>query len=261
MENIQATHPVQWVHLDYFTVKVTEGGKDVHVLIITDHFMRYAQGLVTSLETAKCTAQALWDQFVVHYGLPESIVSNQGQKFESDCISELCMLEDVQKLHNSPYHPQTKGQWEWFNHALINMLGILQPHKKSGLRDMVPILVHVYNCSRSTATGFSLYYVMYGQKPTLPVDLYFGIQRVNMNATTSTKCIQQLQERMKWAYKTTENVIEKENKRHKWNCDHKVRCTQLGIGDLVLLKWTAFKGKLKIQDDWEGIIYHAEGQP
>ena len=40
MENIQATHLLQLVHMDYLTVKVTEGGKDVHVLIITDNFMR-----------------------------------------------------------------------------------------------------------------------------------------------------------------------------------------------------------------------------
>ena len=45
MENIQATHPLQLVHLDYLTIKVTEGGKDVHILMITDHFMPYGQAL------------------------------------------------------------------------------------------------------------------------------------------------------------------------------------------------------------------------
>ena len=61
MENIRATHSLQLVHLDYLTIKVTEGGKDVHLLIITDHFMRYAQALVISLHVAKCAAQTLWD--------------------------------------------------------------------------------------------------------------------------------------------------------------------------------------------------------
>ena len=61
MENIQATYPLLLVHLDYLTTEMTEGGKDVNVLIITDHFMRYAQAPVTSSQTAKCTAQALWD--------------------------------------------------------------------------------------------------------------------------------------------------------------------------------------------------------
>ena len=44
MENFQATYPLQLVHLDYLAVEATEDGQDVHVLlIITDHFMRYAQ--------------------------------------------------------------------------------------------------------------------------------------------------------------------------------------------------------------------------
>ena len=82
MENIQATHLLQLVHLDYLAIKVTEGGKDVHMLIIMDHFTQYAQALVTSSQTAKCTAQALSDWFLVHGGLPESIISDQGQNLK-----------------------------------------------------------------------------------------------------------------------------------------------------------------------------------
>ena len=66
MTNIQATHPLQLVWLDNCMIEVTEGGKDVHMLIITDHFMRYVQALVTSSQTAECAAQALWDRSVIH---------------------------------------------------------------------------------------------------------------------------------------------------------------------------------------------------
>ena len=76
MENIQATYPLQSVHVDNLTIEMTEGGKDVHILIITDHFRRYTQALVTSSQIAKCTAQTLWDQFVVHCGLPQSMLSD-----------------------------------------------------------------------------------------------------------------------------------------------------------------------------------------
>ena len=40
MENTQATHLLQLIHLDYLMIEVTEGGKDVHVLVIMDHFMQ-----------------------------------------------------------------------------------------------------------------------------------------------------------------------------------------------------------------------------
>ena len=73
MENIDATYPMELVHMDYLVIEANEGGKDVHILVITDHFMQYAQVIVTSSQTAKCTAQNLWDKFIVHYGLPENI--------------------------------------------------------------------------------------------------------------------------------------------------------------------------------------------
>ena len=88
-------------------------------------------------------------------------------------------------------------------------MGISPPNKKSSWRDMVPTLVHAYNCTRSTATVFSLYYLMYGQKSRLPVDLYFGTQKADMNATTSTKFVQQLCESLKWTYKTAQQIIER----------------------------------------------------
>ena len=38
MENIVATYPMELVHMDYLTTEANEGGKDVHILVITDHF-------------------------------------------------------------------------------------------------------------------------------------------------------------------------------------------------------------------------------
>ena len=61
--------------------------------------------------------------------------------------------------------------------------------------------------------------------------------------------------------KTAKQVTKKENQRHKQNYDHKTRCTQLRVGDQVLLKKTAFKGKHKIQGHWEDTVYHVVGQP
>ena len=61
MENIQATDPLQLVHLDYLNTEMTEGGKDILILITMDHFTRYAQTLVKLSQTAQCMAQLPWD--------------------------------------------------------------------------------------------------------------------------------------------------------------------------------------------------------
>ena len=37
-ENVDATYPMELVHMDYLMIEVNEGGKDVHILVITDLF-------------------------------------------------------------------------------------------------------------------------------------------------------------------------------------------------------------------------------
>ena len=114
-------------------------------LVITGHFTHYAQAIVTSSQTAKCTAQNVWKKFIVHYGLPEKI---QGCNFESDLLKELCELAQVKKIRMSGYHPQTNRQCECFIATLINMLGTLPEKPKSTWREQVPTLVHRYNCTK-----------------------------------------------------------------------------------------------------------------
>ena len=112
MENVDATYPMKLVYMDYLMIEANEDGKDVHILVITDHFTWYVQAIVTSSQTVKCTAQNLWDKFIVHYGLPEKILTDQGHNFESDLLKALCEIAQVKKIRTSGYHPQTNGQCE-----------------------------------------------------------------------------------------------------------------------------------------------------
>ena len=97
MENIDVTYPMELVHMNYLTIEAIEGGNNVHILVITDHFTWYAQAIVTSSQTAKCTAQNLWDKFIVHYGLPEKILTDQECNFERDLLKELCEIVQVKE--------------------------------------------------------------------------------------------------------------------------------------------------------------------
>ena len=69
--------------------------------------------------------------FIRHYDFPEKFLSDQGRNFESELISELCKLAQVEKVHTTPYHPMTNGQCERFNSTICNMLGTLSEHDKT----------------------------------------------------------------------------------------------------------------------------------
>ena len=212
LENVIATYPMELVHMDYLTTEDTEGGKDIHILVITDHFTRYAQAIVTSLQTTKCTAQNLWDKFIVHYGFPEKILMDQGHNFKSSLLKALCDIVQVKKGRTSGYHPQTNGQCKCFNATLISMLGTLPEKPKSTWREQVPTLVHAYNCTKNSATGIIPYYLMFGHKLHLPIDLLFGTNSADLKGNHIT-CIENLKKRMAWEYEIA-NDIQKEQE---WN--------------------------------------------
>ena len=77
LENIVATHPLELVHLDYLCLEPGKGLEE-NVLVITDHFTRYAQAYVTRTQMAQIIVKTLRDKFIVHYGLPEKILTDQG---------------------------------------------------------------------------------------------------------------------------------------------------------------------------------------
>ena len=104
-ENIDTTYPMELVHMEYLTIEANEGGKDVYILVITGHFTWYAQNIITSSQIAKYTVHNLWDKFIVHYRLPEKILTDQGHYFESDLLKELCEIAQVKKIWTSRYHP------------------------------------------------------------------------------------------------------------------------------------------------------------
>ena len=92
-------------------------------------------------------------------------------------MANLCQIAGVQKLRTSPYHPQTNWQCEQFNSTLLIMLGTLTPEQKKDWKTYVPAMVHAYNCTKKTATGYSPYYLLLGREPRLPIDVEFGLKR------------------------------------------------------------------------------------
>ena len=65
--NIEVNQPLELIHLDYFKIEPSKGNVE-NVLIITDHFTRYAQAFPSKTQTALATAKLLWNNFILHYG-------------------------------------------------------------------------------------------------------------------------------------------------------------------------------------------------
>ena len=68
LKPIHCTYPLELVHID-FQIKGKEStDKATNIMVITDHFTRYAQAYITPKQTAPVVAKTLWNQFLCIMG-------------------------------------------------------------------------------------------------------------------------------------------------------------------------------------------------
>ena len=261
LQPIHVTQPLELVHMDYLSLEPSKGNIE-NVLVITDHFTRYALAYPSKTQTAQATARILWDNFICHYGFPEKFISDQGRNFESDLIKELCKIAGVKKLHTTPYHPQGNGQCERFNSTLCNMLGTLSEEEKSDWKSYLGCMTHAYNCTKHASTTYSPYYLMFGRHPRLPIDVEFGLPKSNSGDNSSkSRYVQKLRRRLNYAFQKATKVANQQANKYKSSYDKSIKGPQLQEKDLVLVKIVADKGRHKLQDKWEPEEYVVVEQP
>ncbi|XP_023810465.1 uncharacterized protein LOC111946259 [Oryzias latipes] len=245
---------MELVCMDFLSLEPdSKNTKDI--LVITDHFTKYAVALPTRNQKATTVAKCLWEQFLVHYGFPERLHSDQGRDFESRVIKELCCLTGIRKVRTSPYHPRGNPV-ERFNRTLLSMLGTLTNEQKTHWRDYVKTLAHAYNCTKNEVTGFSPYELMFGRQPRLPVDLAFNLPVKEAQAPTHSQYVSNLKARLEESYQNAFANAEKVAKRNKQHFDKRVRESTLAVGDRVLVRNLRLRSKHKLADKWEPTVYH-----
>ena len=92
--NIEATQPLELIHLDYLQIEPSKGNIE-NVLIVTDCFTRYAQVYPSKTWITLATAKLLWNNFIIHYGFPTKLILDQSHNFERELIASLHQVAGV----------------------------------------------------------------------------------------------------------------------------------------------------------------------
>ena len=271
MQPIICTEPMELVHIDYVGMEVTVATDKKPVvknaLVVIDHFTHYVQAFVTKNHTARTTARVLYNNYFSVFGFPQCLMSDQGTEFCGKVIAAMCSLLGVKKIWTTLYHPQTNGSAERVHQTLQRMIGKLDPEKRKKWPAHIGSIIIAYNSTRSLVTGYSLYYLMFGQRPRLPIDLLFPTCRTQMLTRTIDEYVASLYDCLRDSLAIARDCAVKEAQRQKWLYDCKVGAIELRPGYHVLVHLDAFRGqrrKLKNRwgDDLHMVVTHvADGIP
>ena len=253
--SIQTTTPMELVCIDFLTLDKCKGNIE-DVLVITDHFTRYAQAIPTPNQNAASIAKALYESFFVHYGFPQRLHSDQGKAFCGRVISELCKLVGTQKSRTTPYHAQGNGQVEKFNQTLISMLRSLPSESKTNWKAHVSSMCHAYNSTIHQSTGYSPFFLMFGRKPRLAADVFLGLSKASNGYNKS------IQDSLREAYEAAVEASARAGDRSKVRYDfRKARGAVPVSGDRVLVRRKHFTERHKLVDHFEPGVHVVVDRP
>lgn len=254
LTSIVTTQPFELVSIDFLHLDKCRGGYE-YILVIVDHFTRFAQAYATTSKSAKTVADRIFNDYALKFGLPTRIHHDQGGEFENQLFAQLQKNCGVLGSRTTPYHAQGNGQVERFNRTLLQMLKTLTDKQKTNWKESLNKLIYAYNCTRCEVTGFSPFYLLFGRSPRLPIDLLFSLTSETGKMDHQTY-MEKWRQEMQEAYDIVRENAKKAAERSKRNYDGKVRSSVLYPGDRVLVRnMTPRGGTGKLRNHWEESIH------
>ena len=92
------------------------------LLVAADYFTKWTEVVPLSEVTGQHVIKFLWQNLVCRFGLPHTIISDNGTNFASKEVATLCTKYKIAHQFSIPYYSQGNGQVEISNHTILDSL-------------------------------------------------------------------------------------------------------------------------------------------
>ena len=154
-----------------------------HVLVAVDKFTKWIEAKpIKSLDTG--TAVSFIRELIFRYGVPHSIITDNGSNFDSEEFRTFCNSQGTRVDYASVAHPQSNGQAERANGLILKGL---KPRLMRDLKhaagawvDELPSVLWGLRTTPNRSTGRTPFFLVYGAEAVLPSDLLHNAPRVEI---------------------------------------------------------------------------------
>jgi hypothetical protein len=226
------TRPWQQVSMDLITqLPRTRSGNDA-IVVFVDKLTKMVHYVATTTTVSAPQLASIFMREVVRlHGVPESILSDRDPRFTSHFWRAFWEQLGTTLTMSTAYHPQTDGQTERANRTLEEMLRSRINFEQDDWDEHLAAAELAINNAVQASTGFSPFYLNYGQYVRLPLDNELAAAAPDCNNPAAAERIRRLQEGLNRA----RSNIEEAQQRQKHYADLHRRDVQFQPGDAVLL--------------------------
>lgn len=213
--------------------KKSEGHE--YVLTMIDTFSRFTIVVPIPDKLPATIANAIFKHLICVFGVPDSILTDQGTEFVNQGLRSMCRQFDIRKITCSP-NSNSKGnghieRWHRFVNSSMYALQITHGPKWS---NYVHCVAFAYNMVANETTGFSPYALMFGRHPRLPDDACYGFSAKTENAIQANYHIE-CGKQMKEMYEYVRHRQMKASERNRANRELDNELAHYEVNEAVLL--------------------------
>ncbi|XP_023245067.1 uncharacterized protein LOC111642820 [Copidosoma floridanum] len=117
--------------------------------------------------TGKEMVRAITDRFIVYFGLPEHLLSDQGTHFINKSMAKFARLFRIDKMGSTAFHSQRNGTTGRMHHTLTEYIKAYV-EQNDHWDEYLPMCVHSYNTIDHQSTGYSPHELVFGQRARTP---------------------------------------------------------------------------------------------
>ena len=155
--------PLDFVAMDLLgPFKKTDHGS-TYVLVITDRFSKLVRAIPMKSTTAPQVADAFIEHWVIPYGMPRHMLTDNGPQFIAKFFEAVCLLLKTKHVTTTAYHPQTNGQAERYNQTLCHRLRVFKD--TASWDRLVQPLTYAYNNQVHRTTGLTPFSLVLTRPP------------------------------------------------------------------------------------------------
>ena len=221
-------------------------------LIAIDYFTKWieVEALATIIEAK--LQNFVWKNIVCRFGIPRTIISNNGRQFDSHVFRSFCLSLCIKNKYSSLGHPQANGQMEVTNRTLLKIIKAQLAGAKGAWPEELLGVLWAYRTTTRTLTGETPFNLTYGTEAVISItslrrkffDKQSNYDQLKLNLDCLDEVRDQASQRMT---KYQQKMAEYYNQR--------VKLKRFNIGDRVLRKVTPAMKNLalgKLGPTWEG---------
>ncbi|KAI5312965.1 hypothetical protein L3X38_042139 [Prunus dulcis] len=146
-------------------------GQVKYAVVAVDYFTKWAEAEALATITAARIESFVWQSIVCRFGIPNSIVTDNGRQFDNAKFKQFCSNLKIRLCFASPAHPQSNGQVEAVNKIIKKTLKTKLDKAKGCWPELLPEVLWSYRTTFRTSTGETPFSLSFGTEAVALVEI------------------------------------------------------------------------------------------